>query len=356
MKILATSDLHGDISQYKKLINYIQQCSDIETIFIDGDISVRRSVLRNAIIKDIEDKEKRRVTSKEKKEIESTMVVDKQYEWFTNIFFNLMKNCKNNNNNKIPIYMNMGNADYRINFERLKEFFERNKDIVEVHLLENDTLVPLKINNSNSNDELYVYSLSNVSISNHRNKDWENVDLKSDIKDILNFFDTNPDCTRNEVQLMNISNVNRSILLKGLKSTCRNGQMILIDEEVSLSPEDTLEAILENFENRVTSEILSKTICLMHGPPYGTPLDIIKSGDHVGSIAIRNFLNKNKPLLSIHGHIHESVLKSKQFLMNNSTENRNSISVSIGNIFKSNYLSIVVIDTNDLLNSKRYNL
>jgi len=42
--------------------------------------------------------------------------------------------------------------------------------------------------------------------------------------------------------------------------------------------------------------------------------------------------------------------------MNNSTENRNSISVSIGNIFKSNYLSIVVIDTNDLLNSKRYNL
>jgi len=102
MIILATSDLHGNVSQYKKLLDYVQQHEDIEAILIDGDLAVRRSILRDAIIKNIEIQEKREVTQKEKKEIESTKVVDKQYEWFTDIFFPLMKQCP------VPIYMNMG--------------------------------------------------------------------------------------------------------------------------------------------------------------------------------------------------------------------------------------------------------
>jgi len=41
--------------------------------------------------------------------------------------------------------------------------------------------------------------------------------------------------------------------------------------------------------------------------------------------------------------------------MNNSTEDRNSISVSIGNDLKPKKFNIVIIDTNDLSNTKRYN-
>jgi Icc-related predicted phosphoesterase len=49
-----------------------------------------------------------------------------------------------------------------------------------------------------------------------------------------------------------------------------------------------------------------KTIYVMHAPPFGTQLDIVYSGRHVGSMAIRKFIEEAKPCLSLHGHIHES--------------------------------------------------
>jgi len=346
MKILATSDLHGNVLQYEKLLNYVNNNRDIEAIFIDGDISVRRSILRDAIIEKIELQEQRKVTSTEKKIIESTKVVDKQYEWFTDTFFPLMKNCP------VPIYMNMGNADYRINLNRLRDFFEKNRNIINITLLENNKLIPLK----QGQEELYIYSLSNVVLSSHRNKDWENVDMKSDIKDINDFFSSNPENAKNEKHEIIFNGIKRLILLNGLRSRNVNNEMVLINEDVSLSPEDTLEEILEQIENTISPNILSKTICLMHGPPYGTPLDVIKTGEHVGSIALKNFLNKNKPLLSIHGHIHETVSVTNEFMIINDSSEKQSISISIGNVFKSSKFSFVIVDTQDLLNAKRYQI
>jgi Icc-related predicted phosphoesterase len=61
---------------------------------------------------------------------------------------------------------------------------------------------------------------------------------------------------------------------------------------------------------------LEKAVCLFHSPPYRTnldraaldgqtvdhaPLDV-----HVGSIAIQRFIEDRQPLLTLHGHIHES--------------------------------------------------
>ncbi len=58
------------------------------------------------------------------------------------------------------------------------------------------------------------------------------------------------------------------------------------------------------------------TIFLFHTPPYKTKLDRAaldgKMVDHapldvhVGSIAVREFIEKNQPLITLHGHIHES--------------------------------------------------
>jgi Icc-related predicted phosphoesterase len=55
---------------------------------------------------------------------------------------------------------------------------------------------------------------------------------------------------------------------------------------------------------------------LFHTPPYDTPLDRAaldgKSIDgvpldvHVGSIAVRRFIDERQPLATVHGHIHES--------------------------------------------------
>ncbi len=47
-------------------------------------------------------------------------------------------------------------------------------------------------------------------------------------------------------------------------------------------------------------------ILLTHTPPYGTKLDIMYTGEHVGSKALRTLIEVRKPLLTVSGHIHES--------------------------------------------------
>ena len=47
-------------------------------------------------------------------------------------------------------------------------------------------------------------------------------------------------------------------------------------------------------------------IFVPHAPPYGTALDVIRNGRHVGSTAVRKFVEKRQPNLLICGHIHES--------------------------------------------------
>lgn len=49
-----------------------------------------------------------------------------------------------------------------------------------------------------------------------------------------------------------------------------------------------------------------KTIFITHSPPYGIGLDVCSDGREVGSKSIYNFIEKNQPVLSLHGHIHES--------------------------------------------------
>ncbi|MBI5489444.1 MAG: metallophosphoesterase [Deltaproteobacteria bacterium] len=61
---------------------------------------------------------------------------------------------------------------------------------------------------------------------------------------------------------------------------------------------------------------LSRAILLFHSPPHhtaldraaldGTAVDHAPLDPHVGSIAIRKFLAARQPLLSLHGHVHES--------------------------------------------------
>jgi Icc-related predicted phosphoesterase len=61
---------------------------------------------------------------------------------------------------------------------------------------------------------------------------------------------------------------------------------------------------------------LDHAVFLFHTPPYDTPLDRAaldgKTFDHValdlhvGSIAVRRFIEERQPLLTLHGHVHES--------------------------------------------------
>ncbi|UCB45501.1 MAG: metallophosphoesterase [Spirochaetota bacterium] len=47
-------------------------------------------------------------------------------------------------------------------------------------------------------------------------------------------------------------------------------------------------------------------ILITHQPPFGTRCDLVRSGEHVGSRALRSFIIEKKPLLCFSGHIHEA--------------------------------------------------
>jgi uncharacterized protein len=83
------------------------------------------------------------------------------------------------------------------------------------------------------------------------------------------------------------------------------------------APEAELAAKIEAVASRVPD--MERTIFNFHAPPYGTGLDEAPALDAtlrpihggavmkpVGSTAVRDAIQKHQPMLSVHGHIHES--------------------------------------------------
>ena len=70
-------------------------------------------------------------------------------------------------------------------------------------------------------------------------------------------------------------------------------------------------------------DTLDTSVFLFHSPPYDTPLDRaaldgkqfehVPLDVHVGSIAIRRFIESRQPLLTLHGHVHESARLTGQW-------------------------------------------
>ena len=51
---------------------------------------------------------------------------------------------------------------------------------------------------------------------------------------------------------------------------------------------------------------IKKSIWMIHAPPSDMGLDVCAHGEKVGSVAVLRFIEEYHPLLTIHGHIHES--------------------------------------------------
>ena len=69
-------------------------------------------------------------------------------------------------------------------------------------------------------------------------------------------------------------------------------------------PDDEIGRILDNARKSCVEDSL--TILISHNPPYGTKADTAHIGRHVGSKAIRGFIENTNPKLVACGHIHES--------------------------------------------------
>lgn len=74
--------------------------------------------------------------------------------------------------------------------------------------------------------------------------------------------------------------------------------------------------IAGDLKSYVKETDLSKSVFLFHSPPYDTNLDraaldgvmvdFVPVDPHIGSIAVRKFIENKQPYLTLHGHCHES--------------------------------------------------
>jgi Icc-related predicted phosphoesterase len=87
-----------------------------------------------------------------------------------------------------------------------------------------------------------------------------------------------------------------------------------------------------------------RTVYAVHTPPDGTNLDVTKRGKHVGSLALRAFIEEQQPLLTLHGHIHETVDMTGHF----TDRIGDTLCVASGNDNRGPSPAAIVVDLYDL--------
>lgn len=166
----------------------------------------------------------------------------------------------------ISIYLDFGNDDFMANRPLLEPY-------------QNNLFQLLHMQKYAISDEVDLIGYMMVPPTPFQRKDWE----KPDAKDA-----PYPSSAR--------------VRLKGY--TTRSGQI----KEMSLDLDD--DRTIEKDLDQLAGKIERPFIFVSHCPPYDTPLDVLSTGVHVGSISIRRFIDKwsrrNLLIASLHGHIHES--------------------------------------------------
>jgi len=79
---------------------------------------------------------------------------------------------------------------------------------------------------------------------------------------------------------------------------------VIHDIDTFFKTRPTLEDILNEIAGRTAS--FERAVLVCHAPPQGTRLGNIGTDADVGSVAVRAWIERCQPLLTLHGHIHES--------------------------------------------------
>lgn len=122
----------------------------------------------------------------------------------------------------------------------------------------------------------------------------------------MNWVSDNPFANKDRCRKDSNSETSQKILPVGLISTPSGWYKI--KEWVNFR--EGLPTIEEELKNLPTPENFEKAIYVMHMPPSNLGLDRCWHSDEAGSKAIYNFIKEKQPLLTLHGHIHESPDKS----------------------------------------------
>jgi Icc-related predicted phosphoesterase len=115
--------------------------------------------------------------------------------------------------------------------------------------------------------------------------------------------------------------------------------------------------IQDDLEQLVKQSPAKKTIYLFHSPPYqtcldqanlkGKQVDYVPLDTHVGSIAIKRFIETHQPFLTLHGHVHESTQ------ITGCWKEKIGQTYSFTAAHHGPELAVIRFDTNDLENATR---
>jgi Icc-related predicted phosphoesterase len=292
-KILYTSDIHGNESQYKKLIDYAKK-TEADFIIIGGDIAP--------------------------KHFQANHFIAGQRDFLKDRLPDLLSPLKTSLSNA-KLFLMMGNDDCIDNMDVLKKY---NNDLYQI------------IHNKRMklNDDFDIAGYGFVPITPFGIKDWEKYDFSNVPKNMEAEYSTRK---------------KSNYRLKGLKS--KMGIWENFDYTYEIEKQDSIQ---KDLEQGVFLKKPKKTIYIFHCPPNNTNLDITSpqarsGGAHVGSMALRLFIEKSKPYLTLHGHIHETVEMSGKF----KDKIGDTICLASGNHNIGNELALLMIELNNINRAKR---
>ena len=229
-------------------------------------------------------------------------------DFFNNFFIEEVKKIKKLLKNQIRFFTIMGNDDPRI-YE--KNFIQSTEE----------GIIDYVNNKIEKFENFFVVGYSYVPPTPFKLKDWEKYDVSR-------YVDV------------------------GAVSPEEGWRSVEIDknEIIYSTISDDLKKLTKNLS-------VEKTIFLFHSPPYDTFLDRAALDEkkvdhtpvdlHIGSIAIRRFIENKHPFLTLHGHVHETVSLTGKWVQKFSK----TYSFSACNDGKE--LAVIIFDTDKLEEANR---
>jgi|SRR3989344_822538 len=279
---ISTSDIHGNIRHYEKIKQVVVE-QNASFVFLCGDLLPKEGGLWQPENK--------------------IRTIQTQKEFIQDYFLDYLKDLSRH----AYVYAIFGNDDFKSNYPLVQKINDK------VCFLENQ-VVRLPI----PEEEIYVAGYPYVSLTPFLQKDWEKWD---DIEgEIPHKFYT----------------------LEGYTSENDEHHPITFGKYGGHS------TIAEDLTELARKSDPKKTVYMIHEPPYNTPLDTISRDNkfikdnllHIGSKAIRAFIETKQPLLSLHGHIHETFRESGEFQWKCGS----SVSITASHDFQQVPLAYVLFD------------
>jgi len=281
-KVLFTSDMHGNEDQYQKLVKRAIRNS-VKSVIIGGDITPK-NFRDEAIISG------------------QRHFLDKRLPKFLSPIKKKLPNSK--------IFLMMGNDDCAVNLDVLER---RDPELFQ---LIHGKRIKLT-------EDFDIVGYSYVPITPFGLKDWEKFDF-SEVPKHLSL----------RYRMRKIGNYDPF----GYKST----QFGL--KKFAFTPEmEKEDSIQKDLTNDLFYKDAGKTVYVFHTSPDNTNLDLCYDKTHVGSMAIRQFIEKTQPYLTLHGHIHETVNLSGRYIENVPVDGK-TLCLTAGNDNSSSRLAVLVFD------------